>query len=162
MRPIAGNITAPPVIAMDERNHPKRPFIGVGAIVFKGDRILLIRRGKEPGRGKWSIPGGVVHLGETLEGAVRRELKEETGLEVEVVRLVEVFERIVPDEIGRVLYHYVLIDYLCRVAGDRIRAGSDALEAAFYPLNALDQLELTPGTGPVILKAFELNKEIFS
>jgi 8-oxo-dGTP diphosphatase len=146
---------------MDDRRYPNRPIVGVGAIVFEEDRVVLIRRGKDPGRGTWSIPGGVVRVGEPLEKAVRRELREETGLEVGALRLVEVFERVIPDERGRVLYHYVLIDYLCRVAENRLRAGSDALEAAFYPMSALDQLELTPGTGPVILKALELNKEIF-
>ena len=150
------------VFIMDDRRFPDRPFIGVGGIVVEEDRVLLIRRGKDPGRGKWSIPGGVVHLGETLVGAVRREVLEETGLKVEALRLVEVFERIIPDEGGRILYHYVLIDYLCRVAQGRLRVGSDALEAAFYPLGALERLDLTPGTGPIIQKAFDLKNNIFS
>jgi ADP-ribose pyrophosphatase YjhB (NUDIX family) len=147
---------------MDDRRYPDRPFIGVGAIVFEEDRVLLIRRGKDPGQGKWSIPGGVVHPGETLARAVGREVEEETGLLVKTECLVEVFERIIPDEQERILYHYVLIDYLCRATGGRLKAGSDALEAAFYPLKALDRLELTSGAGPVILKAFKAKTEILS
>jgi len=81
---------------------------------------------------------------------------------VKALRPVEVFERILPDEAGRILYHYILIDYLCRVLGGDLRAGSDALEADWYSLSGIDQLELTPGTGPVIYKAFNLHKEIFS
>jgi 8-oxo-dGTP diphosphatase len=147
---------------MDDRRYPDRPIIGVGAIVFEEDRVLLIRRGKDPGRGKWSIPGGVVHLGETLVRAVCREVEEETGLNVQPLRLVEVFERIIPDDQDGVVYHYVLIDYLCRAVQGRLRAGSDALEAAFYSLRALERLELTPGTGPLIQKAFDLKNENFS
>ncbi len=147
---------------MDDRRYPERPFIGVGAIVFEEDRVLLIRRGKDPEKGKWSIPGGAVHLGETLVRAVCREVEEETGLEVEAERLVEVFERIIPDEQDRVLYHYVLIDYLCRVVAGRLRGGSDALEAAFHPLGGIEGLALTEGTGPIIRKAFDLKNRIFS
>jgi 8-oxo-dGTP diphosphatase len=146
----------------DERRYPDRPLIGVGAVIFEADRVVLIRRGKEPGLGKWSIPGGAVHLGEPLVRAVCREAEEETGLQVKALRPVEVFERILPDEAGRILYHYILIDYLCRVLGGDLRAGSDALEADWYSLSGIDQLELTPGTGPVIYKAFNLHKEIFS
>jgi 8-oxo-dGTP diphosphatase len=147
---------------MDDRRYPERPFVGVGGIVFEEDRVLLIRRGKDPGQGKWSIPGGVVHLGETLVRAVCREVEEETGLKVEALELVEVFERITLDEQDRVYYHYVLIDYLCRVVEGRVRAASDALEAAFYPLGTIEHLELTSGTGPIIQKAFDLKKRIFS
>jgi 8-oxo-dGTP diphosphatase len=147
---------------MDDRRYPGQPIVGVGAIVFEEDRVLLVRRGKDPGLGKWSIPGGVAHLGETLVRAVCREVEEEAGLKVQTLGLVEVFERIIPDEQDRVLYHYVLIDYLCRVMQGRLRAGSDALEAAFYPLRALELLTLTPGTGLVIQKAFDLKNEISS
>ena len=149
-------------IKMDDRSYPDRPFIGVGALVFEEDRVLLVRRGKDPGRGKWSIPGGVVHLGETLVRAVCREVEEETGLNVEALCLVEVFERIIPDEQDRIFYHYVLIDYLCRVVQGRLRAGSDALEAAFLPLRALEGLALIPGTGSIIQKAFDLKNKVFS
>jgi len=147
---------------MDDRRYPDRPFIGVGAVVFEEDRVLLVRRGNDPGRGKWSIPGGAVLLGEPLTGAACREVEEETGLKVEALRLVEVFERIIPDEADRILYHYVLIDYLCRVLEGRLRAGSDALEVAFCPLTTLERLALTPGTGQVIQKACDLRNKIFS
>jgi len=147
---------------MDDRRYPDRPIVGVGAIVFEEDRVLLIRRGKDPGRGKWSIPGGVVRLGETLVRALCREVEEETGLKVEALRLIEVFERIIPDDTDGVVYHYVLIDYLCQAVRGRVRAGSDALEAAYHPLRALKRLEMTPGTGPMIQKAFDLKNENFS
>ena len=96
---------------IDERSYPDRPWLGVGGIVFQGDRVLLVKRGKEPGRGKWSIPGGAVDIGETVERAVKREIEEETGLQVEVLDLVAVFERILPDPQGKILYHYVVLDY---------------------------------------------------
>ena len=140
----------------DDRTYPERPLVGVGGIVFQGNCVLLVRRRREPGRGQWSIPGGVVKLGETLTQAVQRELKEETGLEVEIFRPVEILDRIIPGKDGRILYHYVLIDYLCRIRQGTLQSGSDADQAGFYPLESLDKMDLTPGTRGVILKAFQL------
>lgn len=127
--------------------------MGVGAIVVDRDRVLLVERGQEPLKGIWSLPGGAVEAGETLEEAVRREVREETGLEIEPLSLAAVFERIMPDANGRTEYHYVLIDYLCRVTGGELRAASDARRAEWVPREKLASYEITEGTLGVIEKA---------
>ena len=136
------------------RRYPERPIVGVGAIIIEGDRVLLVERGQEPLAGVWSLPGGVVEAGEHLKDAVRREVAEETGLEVEPVAMVEIFERIMPDQAGRTEYHYVLIDYLCRVRGGALAAGSDARRAEWVPRQELASYRITEGTLPVIEKGF--------
>src|SRR3989337_337946 len=108
------------------REYPERPMVGVGGVVIRDTRVLLVQRASEPLAGQWSLPGGAVELGETLEEAVVRELKEETGLTVRVVKLVEAFERIIRDDSGRPRYHYVLLDYLCEPLAGAACAGSDA------------------------------------
>ena len=113
------------------REYQDRPLIGVGALIVDGSSIVLVRRGSQPARGEWSIPGGLVEVGETLKEAVARETREETGLEVEPGDLVELLERVFRDEQGRVRWHYVLADYLCRVRGGTLVAGSDVLEAVW-------------------------------
>lgn len=129
-----------------ERRYPERPLVGVGALIVEDGRLLLVRRGSPPQQGQWSLPGGLVEAGEQLEEAVRREAREETGLEVEVVELAGVFERIVRDAEGRLEYHYVLLDYLCHVRGGDLRHGSDAMAAAWVRLDELGEYALTPGT----------------
>ncbi|MEW5723109.1 MAG: NUDIX hydrolase [Thermodesulfobacteriota bacterium] len=113
------------------RRYPARPIVGVGGVIFDGPAVLLVKRAKDPGRGQWTIPGGAVKTGETLAEAVRREMAEEVGLAVSVGPLIEVVERIIPDEQGRVLYHYVILDFLCHPDGGALRPGSDADEARF-------------------------------
>ena len=126
----------------------------MGAIIFRGDRVLLVERGKSPLKGYWSLPGGVLETGERLEEGVRREVLEETGLVVEPLRVVEIFERIMRDADGAAEYHYVLIDYLCRITGGAVKAGDDVSRVAWVPHRALPQYEITEGTLPVIEKAF--------
>jgi 8-oxo-dGTP diphosphatase len=146
---------------MTRRSYPNRPWLGVGGIVFQGDRVLLVKRGKEPGLGQWSIPGGIVEVGETVNRAVQREMEEETGLQVEVINLVEVFERILPDGKGEIVYHYVILDFLCSIKGGLLMAGSDVTEAIFFPLLQLGSLGVPPETEKVIQKAYT-NTKVFS
>jgi 8-oxo-dGTP diphosphatase len=138
----------------DSRRYPKRPVLGVGALVFNRGKILLVERGKEPLRGYWSLPGGVLETGETLEQGVIREVREETGLEVKPLKILEIFERIIRDVDGAAEYHYVLIDYICRVTGGSLRAADDASRAAWVPRRLLPTYQITVGTLPVIEKGF--------
>jgi 8-oxo-dGTP diphosphatase len=139
----------------DDRRYPLRPILGVGAIVIEAGRVLLVERGREPLKGYWSLPGGVLELGEKLVDAVRRETLEETGLEIEPLSVLEIFERIMPDASGAAEYHYVLIDYLCRATGGVLVAGDDVSETRWVERASLAQYRLTEGTLPVIEKAFD-------
>jgi ADP-ribose pyrophosphatase YjhB (NUDIX family) len=128
--------------------------VGVGALVFHRGRILLVERAREPLKGYWSIPGGVVEVGELLEDAVRREVLEETGLDVNPLSVFEIFERIIRDADGRTEYHYVLIDYLCRVVRGTACAADDVCRLAWVKRNDISSYQLTEGTSAVIEKAF--------
>jgi 8-oxo-dGTP diphosphatase len=135
-----------------QREFPLAPLVAVGAVVVDDGRVLLVRRGSEPLRGHWSLPGGLIELGEGLAGGLVREVREETGLEVEVVELVELLDRIHRDG-DRVRYHYVIADYLCTVAGGQLRAASDADEARWVERaewNSHGALKLDPITVRVI------------
>ena len=138
----------------DNRRYPRRPILGVGAIILRRDRILLVQRGRAPMAGYWSLPGGVLEAGETLEEGVCREVLEETGLEVNPVAIMQVFERIMRDRQGRPEYHYVLLDYICRVTGGTLAAASDVKSAEWVPRRLLGDYTITEGTLPVIEKAF--------
>jgi len=140
------------------RKYPKHPLVGVGALIFtrSGRRgpILLVERGGEPLKGYWSLPGGLVETGELLEDALRREILEETGLQVTPVSRFDIFERIMRGPQGRVEYHYLLVDYVCRVVGGKLRAGDDVSRAAWVRHSELDQYQITEGTREVIERAF--------
>ena len=148
------------MITEADRRYPKRPLVGVGAILFRRDRILMAQRGKEPLKGWWSLPGGAVELGESLRDAVCREVLEETGLEVEPVRQFEVFERIMRDAEGAPEYHYVLIDYVCRITGGSPHAGDDVAHVQWMRFEELAGLQITEGTLGVIERAFDNPKFI--
>src|SRR4051812_20558363 len=121
----------------DRRQYPERPIVGVGAVIVAGTQVVLIRRRFEPLKGEWSLPGGAVELGETLETAIAREVKEETGLDVDVGPVIEVFDRITLDDQRQIQYHYVLIDYLCWAHGGALQAGSDVDDAVLVDPGAL-------------------------
>lgn len=135
------------------RRYPPRPIVGVGGVVFLDGRVLLIRRRFDPMAGRWSIPGGAVEVGERLEEALAREMREETGLDVDVGPLVELFDRVTRDDTGRVQYHYVLADYLCYARGGTLAAGSDVTEVALADPDALGPYDLTPKTLEVVAAA---------
>ena len=138
----------------EDRRYPRHPLVGVGALIFDGDRILMVERGGEPLKGWWSIPGGLVEPGELLEDAVCREVREETGLEVRPVHLLKIFERIMRDAQGAAEYHYVLMDYICHVRGGVLRAGDDVSRAEWVRRRDLKPMQITEGTLTVIEKGF--------
>ena len=145
-----------------QREFPSSPLVGVGAVVVDRGRVLLIRRGTEPLKGQWSLPGGMLELGESLVAGVVREVREETGLAVEVVELVELLDRIHRDE-DRVRYHYVIADYLCRVTGGALEAASDADAVRWVQRaewNRQDALKLDPITVRVMEKGWQMAGEL--
>ena len=142
------------------REYPLRPIVGVGAIILRNSEVLVVRRGRPPRQGEWSVPGGALKLGETLEEGCRREVLEETGLSVEVLGRCAVLDRVTRDAWSRVRYHYILIDFICRPAGGTLRAGGDISEAMWHPLESLHELQpMTPGTAQVILEAAERHRQ---
>ncbi len=150
-RPDAG--TEPP---RRSRRYPSHPIVGVGAVIEQHGRVVLVRRRFEPLAGQWSLPGGTLEVGETLEAGVAREMLEETGLVVAVGPVVEVFDRILLDDQRRVKFHFVLVDYLCRPSGGVLRHGSDVDDAVFVPPSELDKYHLTPKALAIIDRALEL------
>ncbi len=134
------------------REYPDRPLVGVGAVIVRDHRVLLVRRGQAPLLGEWSLPGGVLECGETLREATIREAREETGLIVETGELLGVYERVIRSEDGRVRYHYVLIDFLCRAVAGDLKAGSDAADVRWFEFEELDGLKLPRDTRDVIEK----------
>jgi 8-oxo-dGTP diphosphatase len=142
---------------VSSRAYPDRPFVGVGAVIVdESARVLLVKRRFEPLAGQWSLPGGGVDVGETLEACVIREMREETGLDVEVGPVIEVFDRIMHDGDGRVQYHYVLVDYVCRPIGGRLAAASDVADVAWVPSDGLAPFGLTDKATEVIGRALVL------
>ena len=138
---------------MSKREYPETPLIGVGVIVVEDGRVLLVKRGHPPLAGDWSIPGGVLEVGELLREAAVREAKEETGLAVETLDILGIFDRLIRTG-DRVQYHYVLIDFLCRRIGGELRPGSDADEVRWFGPEEIHSLKLPADTDEVIRKAF--------
>jgi len=140
----------------DSRRHPERPIAAVGAVILDGDRVLLVKRGQEPLKGEWSLPGGAVESGETLDAALSREVREETCLDVVVGPVVEVLDSIRRDALGRAEYHYIIIDYACRLrpgTSKRPACGSDAADVAWVAVADLEQYRVAPTAIAVIRKA---------
>ena len=135
-----------------KREYPESPLVGVGAVIVQDQRVLLVRRGQPPLLGEWSLPGGVLECGETLREAVAREAREETGLLVEPGEMLGVYERVIRDDEGRVRYHYVLIDFLCRAAGGDLKAGSDAADVRWFTRDELPALNLAYDANDVVRK----------
>ncbi|MFZ0964090.1 MAG: NUDIX hydrolase [Terriglobia bacterium] len=142
-----------------KRKYPDHPLVGVGGVVIHRDRVLLIRRGSEPLKGEWSIPGGMLELGEELAAGVERELKEETGLDIEPLECILVFDRIMREG-RRVKFHFVIADYLCRRKRGRLRPASDVIDARWARRQDLPQYHLTDMATAVILEAFEMIKRL--
>jgi 8-oxo-dGTP diphosphatase len=144
-----------------KREYPESPLVGVGAVIIESDsqsengiepRVLLIRRGQAPLLGEWSLPGGVLECGETLRDAAVREAQEETGLVVEIVDMLGVYERVIPGDDGRVRYHYVLIDFLCRPLSGDLKAASDAADVRWFSREELPALNLADDANDVVHK----------
>lgn len=147
------------------REYPERPMVGIGGVIIDQGRTLLIRRGSEPLLGEWSIPGGTLEIGESLEEGVARELLEETGIEVRVIELIEVFDRIYREagstgaEVkGRPRFHFVIADYLCERLGGEPRAGSDVTDVTFAREEELARFHLTETATRVLKKAFAMDR----
>ena len=138
-----------------KREFPEMPLVGVGSIIIEGDRVLLVKRAHPPIQGQWSIPGGVLEVGEMVREAAVREAREETGLIVEAGELLGVYDRILRDPERRVQYHYVLIDFLCRRVGGELIAASDAAEVRWFTPQELPGLNLAEDTEDVIRKGFQ-------
>jgi ADP-ribose pyrophosphatase YjhB (NUDIX family) len=148
------------------REYPEKPVVGIGGVIIEQGRTLLIRRGSEPLRGEWSIPGGTLEIGETLQEGVARELLEETGVEIRVLELIEVFDRIFleneasgPPLRKTPRFHFVIVDYLCERVSGEPRAGSDVTDVAFAREEELQQFHLTETATRVLKKAFAMDRE---
>ncbi len=138
------------------REYPDHPRVGVGAVVLHGDRVLLVRRGGQPAMGKWSLPGGLVELGETTVDAIRRELKEECGIDARIAGVAGVVDRVTRDAAGRIRYHYVLVDFLALVDSEACAAGSDAAACQWVDVDRVSELDITDGLVDMIERAVAL------
>ena len=143
---------------MSGREYPRRPILGVAGVMFQEDAVPLGRRAREPALGEWSLPGGVVEVGETLMDALAREFVEEAGVRVHVEGLIRLVERIIRDPEGRVRYHYVIADYWGRIAGGRPRAASDVSEVRLIPLDRLDAFPVHEEVRKMIREGFALSR----
>ncbi len=125
------------------REYPKRPIVGAGALILRDSKLLLVKRGAHPGYGKWSVPGGLVELGEKVQDAMVREVKEEVGFDVEMVKLTDVADTITLDGDGRVQYHFVVVNFVARIVGGELKTATDILEARWVPVDKVEKVSLT-------------------
>jgi 8-oxo-dGTP diphosphatase len=140
------------------REYPEHPRVGVGAVVLHEGRVLLVKRGQAPALGKWSLPGGLLHLGETTREAAAREVAEECGIAIRVASLAGMVERVIRDDAGRIRYHYVLVDYLAFPDSTRLKPGSDAADAQWVEIDRVAELDTTDGLLDIIRKAQALER----
>jgi 8-oxo-dGTP diphosphatase len=140
------------------REFPRQPMLGVAGVIIDRNRALLVRRGHPPLQGEWSIPGGLLEVGETILDGVRRELREETNLDVRVLNLIEIFERIEAGPAGAPRYHFVVLDYLCEKIGGEPKAGGDAAEVAWVEERDLAKYSLTQAAAQVVQSAFRMSR----
>jgi len=141
------------------REYPERPIVAVGGVVIHDSRVLLIRRGQPPLEGRWSIPGGILEIGERIAEGIERELREETGVRVRVADLIEIYEKVLRDEENEPRYHFVILDYACEFVEGTARAGGDVTDAAWVSEQQLETLALTTAAKRVIRKAFSVVRE---
>ena len=138
------------------REYPAHPVVGVGAVVVRDGRALIIKRAHEPRKGEWSLPGGLLELGESLQDAARREIKEETSLDVEVGPVIETFDRVHRDDQGRIRYHFVIVDFVCWPNRGEAMPGSDAEGVAWVTPDEIDVYQVNAHAKAVILKGLEV------
>jgi ADP-ribose pyrophosphatase YjhB (NUDIX family) len=144
---------------LSTREYPPRPIVAVGGVTFRGEEVLLAQRGKAPGYGTWTIPGGALKVGESLREGTAREVREECGIEVEVGEVAEVFERIIRDDDGRVRFHYVVVDFVAEHKSGDLAPATDCLDARWVPLDRLGEYNLTQAASDAIAKARRLIAE---
>ncbi len=138
---------------MSERRYPTRPIVGVGTVVLDGNMVLMVQRGKPPRQGSWSLPGGAQELGETVHEAARREVREETGLEIEIFGLIDVVDSVRPDADDKIEYHYTLIDMAGHAVGGTLMAGGDAQDCRWFTRPEIDAMDIWPETKRIIALA---------
>jgi len=136
-----------------KRKYPKFPILSAAGIIMIGGKVLIIKRLAEPKKGKWSVPGGVINLGERIEDGLKREVFEETNIHVKVKELIDIVERVITDDNGRIVYHYVILDYLCEYISGNIRVSSDAEDFALVKIDELDNYDMVEGMKDIIKKA---------
>ena len=145
-----------------KKEYPKHPMVGVGAIIVRNGKILIVKRKSEPGKGRWSVPGGLVELGETVGQTVVREVKEECSLDVEVDRLIDVVDSLTKDEEGNIKYHFVILDFFVKLKGGELKAGDDAEEARWVPLEEVEKYNLTKTFREFLKRNMEILKKYSS
>jgi len=141
------------------REYPEHPVVGVGAVVVRDGKALIVKRAHEPRKGEWSLPGGLLELGESLQDAVRREIKEETSLDIEVGPLIETFDRVHRDDHGKIRYHFVIVDYVCWPNGGEAVPGSDAEGVAWVSADEIDDYKVNAHAKAVILRGLNYHRE---